>query len=131
MKKSQIPLFVILGFLYWFAGAMMVKLLGELVFTEDNPLSFLMFVLAVPITYLAIYLSMLVSKLKLSQMLEPLVIMTFSAIFLDGIALTWFQWLYHKSFEIALHGAAWILWAGGVGLFLAFFHSSHRKALAS
>ncbi|MDW3647106.1 MAG: DUF5367 family protein [Bacteroidia bacterium] len=131
MKKSQIPLFVILGFLYWFAGAMMVKFLGELVFTEDNPLSLFMFILAIPITYLAIYLSMLASKLSLSQMLEPLVIMTSSAIFLDGIALTWFQWIYHESVEIALHGAAWILWAGGIGLLLTFLHSKNRKELAN
>jgi hypothetical protein len=53
-------------------------------------------------------------------MLRPVVVMTFTATWLDAIAFTWLHSLYHDSQEIALHGAALILWGAGLGLFFAY-----------
>ena len=66
------------------------------------------------------YITALLTKLKLYELLRPVVIMTFTATFLDGIALIWFRHLYSDSFEVALHGAAWILWGAGLGLLFAY-----------
>jgi hypothetical protein len=47
--------------------------------------------------------------------------MTFTATFLDAIALTWYRQLYSESFEVALYGAAWILWGAGLGLLFSLY----------
>jgi hypothetical protein len=87
---------------------------------ENNPKLVLMFLLAFPVTILTIYLTKLISKLAYSELLRPIVIMTFTATFCDGIALVWFRQIYSKSFVIALHGAALILWGVGLGLLFAY-----------
>jgi hypothetical protein len=129
MKSSKLILFVVLGIIFWFNAAMIVRLLGENVFTENNPKLFLLFVLAVPLTILSLYIAKAISKCTWVELLRPVVIMTFTATFLDGIALTWFRQLYSQSYGVALHGAGLIFWAAGLGLLFAYYlDSKARKA---
>ncbi|MEZ4887822.1 MAG: DUF5367 family protein [Chitinophagales bacterium] len=123
MKNSQTPLFVVLGAIFWFAAAMTIRLLGATVFSANNPYLIGMFVLAFPITCLFIFITMKVAKIKSSELLVPAAIMTYSATFLDAIALAWFGELYGETLEIRLYGATWILWGVGIGLLLAHFLS--------
>jgi Family of unknown function (DUF5367) len=120
MKNSKLFLFVALGAAFWYQAAMIINFFGESVFTENNPKLMLFFFIAVPLTIASMYVTALISKLKLYELLKPVVIMTFTATFLDGIALIWFRHLYSDSFEVAMHGAAWILWGVGLGLLFAF-----------
>lgn len=120
MKNSKLILFVGLGIAFWYQAAMIIKIFGTSVFTKDNPKLILFFFLAIPITIVSMYITALLTKLKLYELLRPVVIMTFTATFLDGIALIWFRHLYSDSFEVALHGAAWILWGAGLGLLFAY-----------
>jgi hypothetical protein len=121
MKNSKVMLFVALGAAFWYQAAMIINFFGKSVFTEGNPKLMLFFFLAIPLTIVSMYISALICKLKLSELLKPVVIMTFTATFLDAIALVWFRHLYSDSFEVAMHGAAWILWGVGVGLLLSFY----------
>ena len=119
MKSSKIALFVALGFVAWFNAVMIIRFLGESCLTENNPKLVWMFLLAFPVTAFTIYLTKIISKLAYSKLLRPIVIMTFTATFCDGIALIWFKQIYSYSFVIALHGAALILWGVGLGLLFA------------
>lgn len=120
MKKSNLLLFVALGTAFWIIAALIIRFAGATVFSENNPGMLLFFALAVPLTLVSMYITKLVSKLRFEELLHPVVIMTFTATTLDAIALTYFRQLYSESFEVALHGAAWILWGAGLGLFFSF-----------
>ena len=56
--------------------------------------------------------------------------MTFTATTFDAVALIGFRSLYSESFEVALHGAAWILWGAGLGLMLGYYYEAKEKAIA-
>jgi hypothetical protein len=121
MSQSKFFLYVCLGVIFWFNAAMIIRFMGESFLTDNNPKLILAFLLTFPVTGITFYLTKLVTKLAYSELFRPIVIMTFTATFLDGIALTWFRQLYSPSFEVALHGSALILWAVGLGLLLAFY----------
>lgn len=110
-----------LGTFFWLNAALIIRFVGATVFSAGNPKLVLAFIVAIPITILSIYTTRWISGLRLGELLRPIVIMTFTATFLDGIALVWFRQLYADSFEVALHGAAWILWGAGLGLLGAFY----------
>jgi Family of unknown function (DUF5367) len=120
MKSSKFLLFVFLGIVFWFNGAMIVRFLGEKVLTENNPNLIFGFLLAIPVTIVTLIITKYLSGIKFNELLKPVVIMTFTATLCDGIALTWFRPLYSNSFEVALHGAALILWGAGLGLLFAY-----------
>jgi hypothetical protein len=115
--NSQLPLFIFLGIVFWLNAALIIRFCGASVFSEGNPLLPVFFVVAVLITIFTIYVLKLISRLRYDQLLRPLTIMTITATFLDGIAMTWFRTLYSQSFEVSFFGSALILWAVGWGLF--------------
>jgi hypothetical protein len=121
MKNSKIVLFVLLGTAFWNLAACIIKFWGESVFSAGNPKLILFFFLAIPLTVASMYISAFIGKLKVCELLAPVVIMTITATFLDAFALVYFRYIYSESFEVAMHGAAWILWGAGVGLLLSFY----------
>ena len=121
MKNSKFILFVILGIIFWFNAAMIVRLVGRSVFSDHNVNLIFAFIIAIPLTIVSILITKSISGFRYSQLLKPVAIMTFTATFLDGIALAWFRELYSNSFEVALFGAAWILWGAGLGLLFSYF----------
>jgi hypothetical protein len=118
MKNSKQPLLIVLGIVFWFAAAIIVRLSGTAVFTENNPFLMLYFLLAFPASYGLILITKKVARLDDSEIFTAVAIMTYTATFLDGIALTWFGQLYGATHEVRLYGAAWILWGVGAGLLL-------------
>ena len=120
MKNTKIALFITLGIIAWFNAVMIIRFLGESCLTANNPNLIWMFLLAFPVTAFTIYLTKLISKFAYSELLRPIIIMTFTATFCDGIALVWFKQIYSDSFEIALNGAALILWGVGLGLLFTY-----------
>ena len=120
MKKSIFILFVALGIAFWFQAAMIINLVGATVFSPNNPKLVLFWLLVIPITWISLWITKVISKLPYQELLKPVVIMTFTATFLDAVALTWFRQLYSESYEVALYGAAWILWGAGLGLLFSF-----------
>jgi hypothetical protein len=126
MNNSKIILFTALGVVFWFTAAMIIRFWGSTVFSENNPMMLLFFVLAIPVTFVFMYVTTLVAKVRFDELLKPVVIMTFTATFLDAIALAWFRSLYSESFEVALHGAAWIFWGVGLGLLFSFYFEGNK-----
>lgn len=128
MNQSKVLLFTALGIVFWFNAAMIIRFCGATVFTAGNPWLLLFFGLAIPLTLLSLLTTKAIARLRLVDLLEPVVIMTLTAALLDGLALAWFRSLYSTSFEVALHGAAWILWGAGLGLLFAYLLSTRRVA---
>ena len=120
MSTAKTLLFSFLGVVFWFIAAMIIHYVGARAFSAGNPYLPLVFVLAIPLTLLSMYLTTLIGGVHFRQLVEPVVIMTFTAAMLDGVALAWFRFLYSVSFDVALHGAAWILWGAGLGLLFAY-----------
>lgn len=120
MNSSRLFLYTVLGIIFWFGAALLVRFIGPHALTEGNPLRLLMFVVTIPVTVGFLATAKIVGKLQWHQLLRPMVIMTYTATFLDGIALTWFRALYARSYEVALFGSALILWGVGMGLCMAY-----------
>lgn len=126
MKNSKIILFVALGVFFWLNAALIIRFFGNTVFYKSSSTLILFYFLAIPITLLSMYITKLLSGLQFNELLDPVVIMTATATFLDAIALTWFRQLYSQSFEVALHGAAWILWGVGLGLLFSYYFNKKQ-----
>ena len=119
MSNSKFLLFVFLGVVFWFNGVLTVRFLGPTLLTSNNPNLIWAYALVIPITVLTLVITRFVGQTPYHQLLKPIVIMTYTATICDGIALSWFRSLYSSSIDIALHGAALILWGGGLGLLFA------------
>jgi hypothetical protein len=127
--KLNLPLFIFLGIAFWLNAALIIRYFGASVFTENNPWLAFFFIIAIPITLLSIWILDVISKLRFDQLFKPIVVLTITATLLDGIALTWFRSLYSQSFEVALYGAAWILWAVGWGLLFGLLLDTRKVKL--
>jgi hypothetical protein len=120
MKNNNLSLLIFLGVVFWFNAAMIIRFAGTVVFSNGNPMLWVFFMLAIPLTLLSMYVMKLLCGASWQELLRPVVVMTFTATFLDGIALAWFRQLYGASLEVALLGAAWIHWGVGLGLLFAY-----------
>jgi hypothetical protein len=118
--KSQLPLFIFLGIIFWLNAALIIRFSGSSVFSEGNLLLGIFFIVAILVTIFTIFILKKISQLRYDQLFGPLTIMTITATILDGIAMTWFRTLYSESFEVSFFGSALILWAVGWGLFLGY-----------
>jgi hypothetical protein len=119
-SSQSIVLYVVLGVVFWFGAALLVRILGEAVFTPNNPLLIVMFVVAIPIGRLFIWVAQRLGKLGDDAVFAPAVMMTQVALLLDGIAITWFPQLYGESHTTVMLGAALIMWGAGIGLIIAW-----------
>ena len=129
MRPSSPLPFILLGIIFWFSAALLVRFIGPYALTPGNPLRLVLFVVAGPITIGFLASAKRVGRMGWHQLLRPTVIMTYTATLLDGVALTWFHTLYSTSYEVALSGAALILWGAGLGLLLALL-LEQRQALS-
>ncbi len=131
MKNSKHLLFITLGVIFWLNGVVLVRQLGEAMLTLNNPYRFWAFILAIPVTIFSLIITKYISKLEYSNLLRPVVIMTFTATLLDGLAFAFYRSLYSNSVEVALNGAALILWGAGLGLLFAYYleHKVEKNAI--
>lgn len=120
LKTPKVLLFMALGVAFWFAGLLIIRIAGPGVFTAESPLLIVMYIASYPLLYVSLLLASAVSRLPMRQMLEPVTIMTFTAITIDGIVLSWLPQAYGDSVEHVMHGAAWLLFAAAAGLLIAW-----------
>jgi hypothetical protein len=126
MKSDKFLLFVLLGIIFWLNGVFVIRLVGPYLLTESNPFIFIGFLLAIPVTALTLVVAKYLGKLSYNQLLKPVVIMTFTATSCDAIAFTWFHHIYNSNLQIALNGAALILWGAGLGLAFAYYLDTRK-----
>jgi Family of unknown function (DUF5367) len=131
MKNSKLIVCVLLGVVFWFNGAMTVKLLGNYVFTESSPYKFIMFLTLFPTIYVFFLICRKIANIQKSEMLKAVVIMTITASFCDEIAFIQFRQIYSESYEVSHYGAAWILTGVGVGLLIAWLMNDENEHLIS
>ncbi|MDX2163419.1 MAG: hypothetical protein SF162_19025 [bacterium] len=129
LKTPHIALFVVLGIVFWFAGAMIIRLVGEAAFQPGNPLLIVLYVGSFPLLYVTLVISSVISRLPQHAMLQPTVIMTFTAIFIDGVVIAWMPQFYGETVEHVMRGAAWLLFAGAAGLFCAWLMARRAPIL--
>ena len=126
MSNSKTLLYIILGIIFWFVAAMIVRFGGSAIFSEGNPLLTIMFLVTFPVTAIFLWVTMKIGKLKQNELLKPIVIITAAAAAFDGIAMTWFRQLYSNSFEVAFYGSALILWGVSLGLIFSYILSTSK-----
>lgn len=121
MKLSKVLLFIILGVVFWLCAALIIRLFGASALNENNPYLILFFILSIPVTLLLFVITKVIAKVKYSELLRPVVIITITATFLDAFALTYFRQLYSQFFEVSHYGSALILWGVGLGLLFSYY----------
>jgi hypothetical protein len=102
----------------WFLAALFIHFMGPRgVFGGIR--SVLLYALTIPATIPLNIRTRKIARLPQSQTLTVVAVTSATATMLDGIAMTWFPALYGGDPAIIQGGAAWLLWAIGVGLALA------------
>lgn len=117
----RLPSCVTLGVVFWFAAAMLIRFLGPTFFGSGNMMLMLLaFVATVPIAWVFFWLGITLVGAKGAAVMPTMVVMSFTAMLLDGIALTFFPTLYGPTFAI---GGAWILWGLGLIQLMTFIQT--------
>ncbi|MGL4610486.1 MAG: DUF5367 family protein [Trueperaceae bacterium] len=117
----RLPLCIILGVIFWFAAAMIIRFLGPTFFGPgDTVLQIVAFVVTIPIAWVFFWLGITLVGAKGSVIMPTIVVMSFTAMLLDGMALTFFSSLYGPTYAT---GGAWILWGLGLIQMIAFIQT--------
>jgi hypothetical protein len=118
LTPTQIVTLAIYGTVLWFAAAMLVRTLGP-VGAFDGGWGLLTYVLVIPGTIPFILIARPIARLRHNQTATGIVIVTATALLLDGIAHAWFPAIYGTNPALIVKGAAAIFWGAGVGLVLS------------
>jgi hypothetical protein len=122
LSFHQVVRTIVLGVLFWFAAAMIIRYQGSLL-TEGETRA-LMFVLAFPLAWTFMYVLKALAGLRTGQVVAAVSLCTAAAAFCDGIALGWFPELYGN---YAKEGGALILWGAAAGLAISFYGDRGAK----
>jgi hypothetical protein len=117
LTQKQVIFSVIYGVVLWFIAAMIVRYIGPMGAFEGMALV-ITYALVIPGTVPFIMLGQRLIGLAKGQIAGSIMIITATALLLDGIALNFFRGLYGNDPVIIMAGAALIMWGAGVGLVL-------------
>ncbi|HEX8532317.1 MAG TPA: hypothetical protein VF646_19910 [Cytophagales bacterium] len=120
MNTTKFTFSVTLGAVYWLLAALFVRAFGSFFFTANTPGLLVLYAASVPGTWLLIQNARWLGRLAAAEVLDSVVVMTWTAAVLDGVGITFFGWVYGTSAPVVLLGAAWILWGAGWGLGVAY-----------
>jgi hypothetical protein len=115
--RAQVTFLVLYGAALWFLAAMIVQYVGPMGAFRGHAM-LITYALVVPGTIPAILIGQKLARVSRSQTPVAVMIMTATALLLDGVAFSWFRTLYGTDPAVAMSGAAVILWGAGVGLVL-------------
>jgi hypothetical protein len=117
LTQKQLIISVIYGAILWFIAAMIVRYIGPMG-ALDGVALIVSYALVVPGTVPFILIAQKLIGLEKTQFPRSIMIITTTALLLDGIALNFFAGLYGSDPAIVMAGAALIMWGAGVGLLL-------------
>ncbi len=123
MSRTQVIILIILGVVFWFLAAMLVRYVPAIF--DAGWWSAVLLVGSLLGASAFIKLVLWIVRLPDHRSLMAVSIATITALFLDGLAMTWAPQLYGSDLEIALRGAGWILFGVGA-LWLAGLMSQRR-----
>jgi hypothetical protein len=118
--------FMGLGVFFWLAFLIVIRLIGSTVFTTGNPLLLVVFILSAPLVWLIIIAVARVTNTPTNEMLVPIVIIDFTALLIDGLAVG-FTNLYGPTHDQIAAAAAYLLWGVALTLICALW-LSYREA---
>lgn len=117
LTTAQVIILAFYGAVLWFVAAVLVRTIGPMG-ALDGFGRVMTYALVIPGTVLAIRIGRVLAKLERDQTAISLVVITATALLLDGIAHAWFPSLYGSDPALLVKGAAAIFWGAGVGLVL-------------
>ena len=120
-SSRSVPLYVVLGAVFWLVAAFFIRLAGPPLFSLASPWLAVLFAASFPISWLLITMCLALGGVPRCAALVPVTIMCVTGLLLDGIAISRFPSLYGASPEQVMLGAAWLLWGVGVLLLLALW----------
>ena len=112
MSAQQVTLYAFLGAVLWFVAAVFVHIYGAVLFT-GGALHVVVFAATLMLSPGLVWAVAKLIRTPVSAMLVPTTVLTVTALFLDGAAITWWPVLYGGTGQTLTYGAAWLLW--GVG----------------
>lgn len=122
----RVPVFVALGAFFWFLAAMAFRFLGPAVLAPGTAVVPLIFALGVPIAWAFVWAGTTAIGVRGAAVMSAVVIMSATALILDGLALTFFPSLYGLPTASLLLVGAFLMW--GVGLILVIAFVQTRRA---
>ena len=114
--------FIGLGVLFWLAFLIVIRLIGTSVFTTGNPLLLVLFIVSAPAVWMIIVAVARVTNTPTNEMLAPIVIIDFTALLIDGLAVG-FTNLYGPTHDQIAAAAAYLLWGVALTLICALWLS--------
>lgn len=117
LSTKQMIILALYGALLWFLAAILVRTIGPMG-ALDGFGRVITYALVIPGTVPAIWIGRALAKLGRDQTAISLIVITATALLLDGIAHAWFPSLYGNDPALIVKGAAVIFWGAGVGLVL-------------
>jgi hypothetical protein len=127
VSNAKLAVWVLIGVVFWFVAAMMIRLMGTAVLNPDSLKMVLLFVLTFPFGFASMRLIGAIVGLRGVAFLPAVLVMSMTAVFLDAIAFTW-TGLYGLPAESRIYGAAWILWGLGCIYFFALLDSREKAS---
>ncbi len=106
-----------LGILVWFIVLIIMRLLGESVFSEGNPWLVVFYIASFPAGILFTVVMRAIMDIPMREMLQPMVIFAIVAVMMDGFSFAFTD--FYGTGEYELYAAAYLLWAPGVFLLCA------------
>jgi hypothetical protein len=111
--SASLPVYAVIGAALWFAFALLIRLIGPSVFVPGTAALLITFLALMPVAALAVWLTARLGRVQGQSLINAVSIMSFTAMLLDGLAITWVPALYGLSAAPLALAAAWLLW--GVG----------------
>jgi hypothetical protein len=127
LTAKQFIILALYGAALWFVAAMLVRTIGPMG-ALDGFGRVITYTLVVPGTVPAIWIGRALAKLERDQTAIALIVITATALLLDGIAHAWFPSLYGSDPALIVKGAAAVFWGAGVGLVLGLIMNSPARA---
>jgi hypothetical protein len=117
LTTKQVIILALYGAVLWFLAAMLVRTIGPMG-ALDGFGRMITYALVIPGTVPAILIGRALAKLSRDQTAISLIVITATALLLDGIAHAWLPSLYGSDPTLIVKGGAVIFWGAGVGLVL-------------
>lgn len=118
LTQKQVFFSAIYGVILWFIAAMIVRFIGPMGAFVGFALV-VTYALVIPGTVPFIMLGQKLLGLAKGQVAGNIMVVTATALLLDGVALNFFRGIYGDDPVIVMAGAALIMWGAGVGLVLS------------
>lgn len=133
-QSLDIILFASIGAGFWLVFVLLIRFWGEYLFIvggasqneNHNPWLLGLFVVSIPLAWVLVKIVTTICNVKGNRVLTATVMMSITAMLLDGIALTWFQNWYGLEPTRLVLAAAWLLWGAAMVLAMGYWESVKR-----